>query len=172
MARAPVDTALVRRVILGAIGQCDSLKDAKEQGLYVTRQRDRAIELCMPLAPRTVERMTTIPWASRVEFADLEAAALLGIVEGIDSFQPRHSGAAQVSTHLWFRIVKRIYEEVEANHWTIMRPPRDQVRPYMKGAMSEDERHRYIATFVRPVIDPEPGREAHDSHDHDAWSRA
>jgi DNA-directed RNA polymerase specialized sigma subunit len=158
MARDIVDVDLVRRIITAAVGPHASLREARENGVYVMPSRDRAIELCMPLAPRTIERLTAIPWASRVEFADLEAAALQGIVEGVDRYQPRklYKGKPiQVNTylHLWIR--KRVYEEVQQNHWAIMRPPRSHVEPYMQGVMSQSERETYIDTFLKPVIDHE-----------------
>lgn len=157
---ATIDNALVRRIIIDAIGPHASLQQARERGCYVVPARDRAIELCMPLAPRTVRAMTKIPFASRVERSDLEQAALLGIVEAIDTYEPRrmHDGRPiQVNTHLFWRIRKRVYEEIANGHWVLARPTRADMDAYFKGTMTEGQRQAYINSVLLPVFDHEGG---------------
>lgn len=167
-----IDHHLVRRIIVDAIGDHASLREARENGVFVIFARDRAIEICMPLAPRTVKKIASIPWASRVDKKDLEQAALMGIVEAIDSYEPRrmHNGRPiQVNTHLFWRIRKRVYEEIANNHWQIAKPSRSDMEAYMKGTMTEQERQAYINAVLLPVIDPESNRHGSDGRHVSSW---
>jgi hypothetical protein len=167
-----IDHRLVRRIIVEAIGSHACLADAREAGVYVIPARDRAIEVCMPLAPRTVRKLASIPWASRIEQGDLEQAALLGIVEAIDSYDPSrtHNGKPiSVTTHLFWRIRKRVYEEIANNHWIIAKPTRSDMESYMKGTMTDSERMAYVNAVLLPIIDPEQARHHVDGRHVASW---
>jgi DNA-directed RNA polymerase specialized sigma subunit len=169
---AMIDHHQVRRIIMDAIGEHACLREARENGMYVIVARDRAIEICMPLAPRTIKKLASIPWASRIEKADLEQAALEGIIEAIDSYEPRrmHNGRPiQVNTHLFWRIRKRVYEEIANSHWQIARPSRTDMEAYMKGTMSEADRQAYINAVLLPVIDPEHNKHGTDGRHVRSW---
>jgi hypothetical protein len=172
MVRQVIDNQLVRRIIVDAIGTHACLRDAREAGVHVFPARDRAIEICMPLAPRTVQKITSIPWASRIERRDLEQAALLGIIEAIDSYEPGRTYNGKpiaVTTHLFWRIRKRVYEEIADNHWILAKPTRSDMESYMKGTMSEGDRQAYINAVLLPVIDPESNRVGIDGSHVSSW---
>lgn len=156
-----VDTKRVRMVILEAIGESCCMSAAREAGLTVIAARDEAIEMCLPLGPRFVEKLTFLTHDSRIDKSDLVQAASMGIVEGVDSFQPRkmHQGRPiDISTHLYFRIRKRVYEEIVSGHWGNMKAPRALAEQFMKGGrgeMTEVDRVVYIHTFLSSVMSPE-----------------
>lgn len=152
--RQKVDDDLVRSTILDAIGEHATMREAQCAGVYVHPVRDLVVATCMPLAPRFIHSMTSIPWASRVEFDDLEGAALEGIVEGVDRYQPRKTykdKPIKPSTYLYLWIRKRVLEEVAATHWAIMRPPRALMESYFKDGLEPGEREAYMDDFLRPV---------------------
>lgn len=167
-----VDADQVRSIIVGVIGEHSTIRDAREAGVYVIPARDRAIEMCLPLAPRTIHKLTTIPWASRVEFDDLEGAACQGIVEGIDRFQPRKTYKGQpikVNTYLYLWIRKRVLEEVAANHWSIMRPARALMESYMKGELDPFEREAYMDDYLRPAMSEDDRSDKADRYVDREW---
>lgn len=161
MRRSPVVERLqaepIRRLIIQAIGPHRCLREAREAGINVIPVRDRIIEMCMPYARRVSQQIAnTMPRSTRLEIIDIEQAAMVGIIIAVDSYEPAKrydDKPIHVSTHLYFRIRKHVYEEISDAHWTIMKPPRDQVRPYMKGNMGPLDHEHYISTFVRG-IDP------------------
>lgn len=121
------------------------LRVAREAGIWVTPVRDRAVEMCLPLAGKMVGSLD-IPAISRVEREDLQQAAAMAIVEGVDSFEP-HRGV-QIQTHLWMRMKWRIKHECWQSHWTIRRPTRKQFEAYMKHELVGSEREAYLQSFV------------------------
>lgn len=133
--------------MIAAIGPHSCLRDAREAGVYVLPVRDRVVSICHPYAVRLAHRLIHLPDSSRIDPADLEGAAMLGLVEGVDSYQPRRG--VQIQTHLWNRIRKRLNEERIKGHWTVMRPPWDLASRYMAGRMSESEQRSYVDTYVR-----------------------
>lgn len=162
--RREIDHVAVRELILSAVGEHESLREARQAGVYVIPVRDEAITMCAPLAARTVDHLIRMPDMTRIEKRDLEQAAILGIIEGVDTYQPRRlyrtpadrkagrpGRPIQVNTHLFFRIRKRVYEEVATAHWSIMRPNRAEMERYMKNAMTEGERRAYINTYMQAI---------------------
>lgn len=126
----------------------ECLRDAREHGVYVIPVRDEAIELCLPLASRFVHAIVKLPGVSRVEVEDLEQAASLGIIEGVDSFKP--SMGVKIQTHLWMRMRLRVNQERALGHWVIMRPPKSLIEKYMSGQLSTKEQEAYLFKFVQP----------------------
>lgn len=137
------------RIIIEAVGEYASIREARIAGCKIHRERDEVIELCLPYAPPIVGKLMKLPGASRVDKQDLESAAALGICEGVDSFE--HRKGVLITTHIWWRIFKQIQEERLMSHWTIMKPPDNLMREYMRGDMTEREQDAYINQFVRPV---------------------
>lgn len=160
---ATIDEARIRAIVREAIGPHSCLRQARESGLYVVRERDAAIELAAPLAPRLARTLVKVPWTSRVQYEDLEQSALEGIVEGIDSFDPTKTYTPKgggtrlvaVSTHLFWRIRKRVFMEVQDTHWLLAKPSREDIEAYMKDAMTEGERLAYINAVLKPAGDVE-----------------
>lgn len=154
---ARIDDARIRRIIVDAVGPHASIAEAQRAGLYIVRSRDAAIELAMPLAPRAAEHLVTLPWASRVEAEDVEAAALWGLVEAVDSYDVTRTYKGKPilpSTHFYWRIRKRVYEWIQETHWRIAKPSRTDVERYMKGDMDDDERRAYTNAVLRVYDDP------------------
>lgn len=171
--RQRVDDDLVRCAILDAIAEHETLRDAQCAGIYVHPVRDLVVAACMPLAPRTIHKLTTIPWASRVDFEDLEGAALQGIVEGVDRYQPRKLYKGQPikpSTYLYLWIRKRVLEEVAATHWAIMRPPRAQMEAYFKDELDPLEREAYMDDYLRPARDEDERSDSYDRYYDREWA--
>lgn len=158
---ARVDDERIRRIVLDAIGHYECIAQARENGLYVVRQRDEVIELAMPLAPKLARRLVRVPWTSRVHYEDLEQAACEGIIEGVDSFDPRRTyfkkdGSEHLvkpSSHLFWRVRKRVFMEVQDTHWLLAKPSREDVEAYMKGLMNEADRRAYVNAVLRPIDD-------------------
>lgn len=158
---ASIDEARIRAIIVDAIGPHSCLREARESGLYVVRQRDEAIELAQPLAPRLARTLVKVPWTSRIQYEDLEQSALEGIVEGIDSFDPTKTYKPKkgperlvaVTTHLFWRIRKRVFMEVQDTHWLLAKPSREDIEAYMKGTMDEGARRAYVNAVLNPVAD-------------------
>jgi hypothetical protein len=158
---ARIDDEKIRRIIVDAVGPHASLAEAQRAGMYVVRQRDAATELAMPLAPRAAEHLVSLPWASRCEEGDVIQAALLGLVEAVGTYDvtKRYNGKPIApSTHFYWRIRKRVYEEIQDTHWVVARPSRSDVEAYMKGSMSECERRAYTNAVLRPVDNPDEKR--------------
>jgi hypothetical protein len=156
---ALIDDARVRRIIVDAVGHYATLAEAERAGVYVVPARDEAIELAMPLAPRAAQVLVRLPWASRCEESDIEQAACLGLIEAMSTYDVTRTYKGRPilpSTHLYWRIRKRVYEEVQDTHWTISRPARADIERYMKeGAMDDAERVAYRNAVLLPVEDPE-----------------
>lgn len=153
-----IDEKRVRAVIFNAIGPWSCLAEASQNGVFVVPRRDRAIELAMPLAGRAAEHLVRLPWASRVRREDVEEAAIEGLIEAVDSYEPRrcYRGTPILpSTHFFWRIRKRVYEEIQDTHWLIAKPSRADIESYMKGQMSESERIAYVNAVLRPIDNPE-----------------
>lgn len=153
-----IDDDRIRRVIIDAIGRHDSLRAAREANVFVVPARDRAIELASPLAARLCRKIIRVPWTSRIQYEDLEQSALEGIVEGIDSYEPGrifNGRPIKPSTHLFWRVRKRVLEEVQDTHWIVAKPTRSDIEAFMKDEMTEGQREAYILAVLRPVADPE-----------------
>lgn len=148
MAEQRIDSTRATRLVIQVIGSHECIRDARVAGVQVIRVRDEVVTICMPYAYRLAHQLVKLPGVSRIDSQDIEGAALLGLVEGVDSFQPRKG--VQIQTHLWNRIRKRVNEERVMGHWAIMRPPRSQVDRYMSGDMNKAEIEHYLDTFVRP----------------------
>lgn len=160
---ATIDDEGIRGVISEAIGTYPSFLAAREANVFVVPARDLAIEMASPLAPRLARTLIRVPWTSRIQYEDLEQAAMLGIIEGIDSFEPAKTyedkrgktHLVKPSTHLFWRIRKRVLEEVQDTHWIVAKPTRADIEAYMKNEMAPNEREAYIRAVLRPIDDPE-----------------
>lgn len=153
-----IDDALARKLTLAAIGEHASFAAAREAGLYVIPQRDRVVEVCLPMVPGTVRKIIRLPEQSRISYDDLYQAASFGLIEAVDSYDPRklvlvkkQMRPIKISTHAWWRIRKRVLEEVQDTHWVIARPPRAATESFMKDEMNEAERQHYNATVLAAV---------------------
>lgn len=152
-----VDSQKARKLVIQAVGPHKSILVAREQGCDVIRLRDEVITICMPYAMRLARGLIRLPGVSRIEIQDIEGAALLGLVEGIDNFEYRrcfNGKPIQIQTHLWNRIRKRVNQERALGHWAIMRPPHAMVERYMSGNMTATETQSYIDMFVKPHAIP------------------
>lgn len=156
-----IDSPRAEKLIKGIIGKHESLRAAREAGVDVIRTRDEVVEVCMPYGTRLARQLIRLPGLSRCEFDDIEAAAFLGVVEGVDSFKP-YIGV-HIQTHLWNRIRKRMNEERALGHWVICKPPRNMIADYMGGKMTPLEVESYLDTFIRPYA--VPGESGGDSYD-------
>ncbi len=161
MSREAFDDTLVRGIILEAIGPYKNFREAREHGVNVTIARDRVIELCVEFAPAAINKLAQIPRSSRIERDDLLQAAVLGIIESLDSFQPRKTYKGQrikVVTHIFWRVRKRVYKEVEEHHWNIMKPAQRDAEAYMQGKLDPDAHEKYNLDFMTvhqvPGTDP------------------
>jgi len=152
MARKQIDSQRATMLISQACCGHASLAAAMCAGLSVHRERDEAITICMPYAGRIVNKLISLPSMSRCEFDDLEAAALLGLVEGVDSYE--YQRPVQIQTHIYYRMWKRISDERAISHWATMRPPRALIDKFMAGHLSPAEEAEYIKKFVAVSIMP------------------
>lgn len=143
---AKIDSQRAALLIARACGPYETLGQAMVAGRRVQRERDEAVEICMPYAGRLVNKLIVLPAQSRVEYQDLEGAALLGLVEAIDSFE--HRRGVQIQTHCYFRMFKRICDERAQSHWTTAKPPRALIDKFMSGRMTPEEQQSYIVQFV------------------------
>lgn len=64
-----------------------------------------------------------------MEDEDLLMAALEGLIKAVDRYDPELGYAFTTYANWW--IVKLIDEEVSANHWNTMRPPRNMMRSFL-----------------------------------------
>lgn len=152
-----INDELARKVTLEAIGSYDSFRCAREGGLYIIEERDQVVEICLPMIPGTVKSIISLPEQSRIDYRDLYQAAAWGLVEAVDSFEPRkivlhnkRPRPIKISTHAWWRIRKRVLEEVQDTHWVIARPPRSATESFMKDQMTDAERELYVFTVLAP----------------------
>jgi hypothetical protein len=160
-----IDTAKARMMVADACGEHACFAQAWTAGADIRSARDLVVELCMPFAPRMVRKLVVLPSMSRCEYDDLEAAALFGLVEGVDSYE--HARPVQIHTHIYYRMWKRIAQERSQSHWRIMRPPQLMVDKFMSGRMSEEEADRYAATFL--AYGPQTDETSPDDETHDEW---
>lgn len=152
-----IDDDRARRLTLEAIDTHPSFRIAREHGLNVLDLRDTVVGICEPMVPGTVRKLVRLPVHSRIEYADLVQAGILGLIEAVDSYEPRkvvkHNGKPRfmrLSSHAWWRIRKRVFEEVQETHWMLTRPPRSEVERFMKDEMDDFERAVYINTVLAP----------------------
>lgn len=144
--------AIVAAIVVACDGIYPTLKQARcvprdaARARLFQRQRDDIIESAVPYGRRFVGRLR-LPTMSRIEVEDLEGVAGLAIVEGIDSFD--HTRGVAITTHLTFRLHKRIYE-AKLDHWGIMKPPKKLAKDYLAGRLTALEQDAYIDRYVRP----------------------
>lgn len=152
MARKLIDSSRAEMLIKRACCGYPSLASAMVGGLYIKREADEAIEICMPYAGKIVNKIISLPTMSRCEYDDLEAAALLGLTEGVYSYE--HERPVQIQTHVYYQMWKRISDERAQSHWATMRPPRAMIDKFMAGHMSAAEEKAYVTKFVARSIMP------------------
>lgn len=109
---------------------------------------------------------------SHIDSDDILQAAMMGLVEAVDRFDPDKGYAFTTYAHWW--IVKRISEEISMTHWNTMRPPRNMMRDFLYKKMDSGEAGEYITKFMSGGGDAERGTQAQfNSHvDDDAHVRA
>lgn len=152
------DAHRISVLIASACDPHSCIKHAREAGIYVTPIRDQVVELCLPLAAKMVGGVK-LPPASRVERDDLEQAAAMAIIEGVDAFQP--AMGVQIQTYLWMRMVGHVDRQCLRDHWTVMRPTRAEWHRFTRGQMTESEREAYLHRYVAP--------ELHDATMEESW---
>jgi hypothetical protein len=150
LTRSHVDQIHAR--IVNAIGPYSSLRHARENGVYVHRVRDDVALRLMPFAKRLANSLVKLPTSSRMSLDEIESAALLGLIEGVDSFEPRRG--VRISTHLFIRIRKSVRRECENNHWVTYRAPRTAAERYLSGRMTESEMAAYAECHLKSFAIP------------------
>lgn len=147
-----IDDARIRGVIVSLIGRHASLRDAREAGVHLVTQRERLIVMAMPIGPRLAQNFyeRSVPRGSRITIKDLEQASYLGVIDGIDRFEPQRG--VLVSTVITDWVNKHLKLEVERNHWSTVNPGKLAKRRYFgKNKMTEDEREHYEKSFMSGV---------------------
>lgn len=151
MSGEDIDCARIERIIRACIGRHENIHAARLAGVFLIPARDRAVELALPygmrLASSTFRR---IPDGSRIELRDLEQAASIGIINGIDRFKPAAGNQVTTVLHTW--VDKHLKIEIEENHWRTAKPSKaDRRRYFGRDGMSDDERRDYETAFMAPV---------------------
>lgn len=82
----------------------------------------------------------------QIEDDDILQAALMGLVEAVDRFDPTKGFAFTTYANFW--IVKRIGEEINNTHWNTMRPPRKEMRSFMYKKMDGDSAGDYVRKYM------------------------
>lgn len=154
----------IRKIIIDAIGDHSCLLEAQLAGEFVVPARDRAIELALPLGPRLAQKMfNKMPEETRVEIEDLEQASRIGVMLGIDRYNPsilyqsptdkkagRPGRPIQVNTYCQIWVRKFIFEEIAETHWRVAKPTREDRERFFNDSMSHDERVLYAHLVLTP----------------------
>lgn len=83
---------------------------------------------------------------SHMDDDDILQSAMLGLIDAVDRYDPTKGFSFTTYAHFW--IVKRIDEEVSANHWNTMRPPRNMMRSFLYRKFDYDEAGEYMGKFM------------------------
>jgi RNA polymerase sigma factor (sigma-70 family) len=82
----------------------------------------------------------------QVDEDDLLQAAMVGLIEAVDRYDPE-KGYAFVTYACWW-INKLISEEIVRLHWSTVRPPKRLWRDYLYRKMNDGQQDDYISTFM------------------------
>lgn len=145
------DVERAQRIAADAIGEHESFRAARCKGIYLLPQRAQVIEMCMPYAKHAGRKIIRLPEASRIDPKDIDAAAMVGLVEAVDSYKP--ALRKDIKLHIWWGVFHRVGEERTNGHWVVSRPDRAESRRYLGGKMTESERRTYEETFMLGVVD-------------------
>lgn len=90
---------------------------------------------------------------SHMDDDDILQASLLGLIHAVDRYDPdRQHGTPPRSysftTYAHFWIMKLIDEEISANHWNTLRPPRKLMRDFLYRKFDYDASGEYISRFM------------------------
>lgn len=77
---------------------------------------------------------------------DILQSAMLGLIDAVDKYDPDKGYAFTTYAHWW--ILKRIDEEITANHWNTMRPPRSLMRSFLYRKFDYEESGEYMNKFM------------------------
>lgn len=81
-----------------------------------------------------------------IDSDDLLQAALMGLVEAVDRYDPDTGYSFTTYAHFW--IVKRIAEEIGHRHWNTLRPPRNAMRSFLYKKLDYDGSTAYVDKFM------------------------
>lgn len=152
MSSARIDCGEIREMIADAIGSHPCLLEAQLRGRFVTPVRDRAIVAALPMGPKMAQRVyDKMPRETRCEIDDLEQASRIGVILGIDRYNPHKMykpkqgppRPVRVDTYIFAWISKTISEEVADTYWRVSKPDRDDHRRYFADSMTHEERTIY-----------------------------
>lgn len=88
---------------------------------------------------------------SHIEDDDILQAALLGLVEAVDRYDPDTGYSFTTYAHFW--ILKRITEEISTRIWTSMRPPRKDMRAFLYRKMDSSSTGDFIHKYMNGAGD-------------------
>lgn len=149
-----VDTRRCSQIIIAACGPHRTFAKAREAGLWIKPQRDEVAALCYPFAIKEAAKIAhRMPSDSRCSKEDMESAALVGLVEGIDHYDPRNEKGAHILTYCFWTIRRNVYADIHQSHWGVMKPRREDVQAFMSNRLSQEEREAYVAMFVTPQME-------------------
>lgn len=136
----------IRQLIIRTIGTYGCIDEARQAGLYVTPGRDRAIELALPLGTKLAQaRYSRLAEGTRLTFNDLEQAAHIGVIRGIDIYEPARGVLVSTVCTTW--INNEMGTEFEKNHWRSVKPTKAMIRAYCGRGMDPAQRRQYELQF-------------------------
>lgn len=83
---------------------------------------------------------------SHIDGDDILQAAMMGLIDAVDRYEPDKGFAFTTYANFW--LIKRIDEEISANHWTTVRPPRNQMRDFLYRKFDYDRSGEYMSKFM------------------------
>lgn len=111
------------------------------------KARNRLIELNVGLAYNNALRYSSMNRArSHISDDDLLQSAMVGLCEAAVNYDPSTGYKFVTYAHWW--VNKRLSEEVVRQHWSTVRPPKNEWRAYLYRKMDDDEQEDYVQTFM------------------------
>ena len=134
-----VDNDAVIILIRRACDPHTTINDAMIAGVPSARRAsDRIVEYYADYAAKLSSNMCRkIPYDSRVEHEDMRAAALLGLVEAVNSYDITRG--VMLTTHIWNRVRKRVNQEIIASHWHTLKPPKNMAEKYLGSGLDPEK---------------------------------
>lgn len=83
---------------------------------------------------------------THIDDDDILQSAMMGLIDAVDKYDPDKGFAFTTYAHFW--IIKRIDEEISANHWNTMRPPRNMMRNFLYRKFDYDQSGEYMSKFM------------------------
>lgn len=125
----------------------DNLELARQLKLGDTKARQTMIEGNAGFAyKRAIKYAGKNRGWSHIDDDDILQSAMLGLIDAVDRYDPEKGFAFTTYAHFW--IVKRIDEEISANHWNTMRPPRNMMRSFLYRKFDYEASAEYISRFM------------------------